>query len=149
MIEFTVKWFDLAAYTNGTVQPVVMHERPIAHDGTKPWAGTTEIGRVGKYWVPQTCPLPADNDLRRVQWTFCHSGDVVRIPVWAFRTVARGDAAVWGLALQVGTTLMVSLQQITREEPTEIVLFLGDKTVDLYPDNAVRCFAGFAIRTIN
>jgi hypothetical protein len=74
-------------------------------------------------------------------------GDLVRVPMWAFKTVSRGTAAVWGLGVQAGIAAALSLRRQTSEKPDRVILYLSDQNTDLFPENAERCYLGLAIRT--
>lgn len=147
MLTYDVQWVDITANLAIAQQPMYFHPRPLAHKhGNPAWTKATEVARFGKYWTPQTTLLSPE---KPTEWAFCHSGDAVRIPMWAFKTESRGEASVWALGIKVGIDAITSLRQVTSEIPKQIVLVLSDRVTDLHPENSIRCYVGVAVRTLD
>lgn len=142
-MNFTVHWIDVRPNVLSGQQPVFLLQRP-SH-GTK---GSTygfasaEVARLGEYWVPQAPVLSGD------AWSFTRTGELVRIPVHAYKTEQRAIASLWGLALQVGMAAMLELRNHTPDIPQEVTLVLGHECTDLYPaEEAFRGYVGLAFKT--
>lgn len=142
MLQFKVKWFDVTSGLLAQQQPVVLIERERNHNGQKAWAGGSQVGRPGDYWVPQGA-VTDENP----QWASSHGGEAVRVPVVAYKT-DRSLAAIWGLGVQIGMMALSALRSKTQEPPLEVTLVIGHDCTDLSPaEDAFRCYIGIAIRT--
>lgn len=143
--EFSVIWIDPVPNLLAQQQPVQMIERELLH-GTKPKANlfnTSEVARVGNYWVPQNS-VTQEGTL----WTVAKEGQYVRVPVMAYKTVSRSAAHIFATGLTVGLAAFMSLQAHTNERPVRIYLVLGNICSDLHPqEDAFRCYVGIAIQT--
>jgi hypothetical protein len=142
MTEFVVHWIDVGPYLRSGQQPVFLLQRP-DHGTDRRTYGfvAADVARLGEFWVPQGPVLDG------FEWGVTRSGDMVRVPVHAYRTKQRALAAVWGLGLQVG---MVALGDLVRRGlgmPKSVTLVLGHECTDLAPaDDAFRCYAGMAFQ---
>lgn len=144
-LTYDIKWVDLAPHLAAAEQPAYMYPRPALHAGGQARVGTSDVARTGRFHVPKYALLSAATPA----WAVTQGGDMVRIPVWAFRTTNRSEAAVWGLGIQVGIEAVAALAKAGVREPvTQVVLVLGGTVTDLAPDDAYRCYVGIALRTL-
>lgn len=140
---FTVKWVDVSSFLVSGEVPVYMYERQASQAPSKPWAGQTELGHSGEFWVPQGSVLD------ECRWAATRSGAVVRIPVFALRTAARASSLVFGLGMQIGMMARDALGKLTSDVPMEAILVLGNTVDDMGVSgvDAFRAYAGIAFRT--
>lgn len=142
-MEVDLSWIDVTPYLASGRQPFFPLPRDKAHGGAKAWAGGTQIGTVGEFWVLQGDPLAGDAPFAVVR-----SGDVVVVPVLAYRTAFRALPALFGLGLQIGLAAATQLRNHTRDVPKSACLVLGHDCTDLTPEaDAFRCYVGLAFRT--
>jgi hypothetical protein len=136
-MEIRVFWFGVNASLAAGKPPVFAYERPLARgrdDGTV--FSHAQVARVGKYLTPKA-PLTSQDP----EWTVTADGQFVMIPVSAYRTHVRSQAAVFGLGLELG------LRAATRTlagRVTGVVLVLGDDVTEL--EDGVRCYVGLALQ---
>lgn len=144
-MNLAVHWIDVRPNLLTGQQPVMMLERPLAH-GDQPKGNLfnkAEVGRVGHYWVPQSSLVGAMD----VVWTLTRDGQFVRVPVFAYRTVARAGSAIMATGLEIGMAAVAGLRQHTSDMPIAVHLVLGHECTDLAPDDAYRCYVGIAFQT--
>lgn len=145
-LTFDVTWVDVSRYLAVGQQPAFVIPRPETHGQSKPWAGPTDQARVGTFYVPKFHPfdqIPPDE----TRWVFTRRGEMVRVPVWAFKTVARGRAALFGLGVQIGAEVLAGFARDVGVPPVCVHLLLGHDVTDLHPEDAERAYVGVAIRT--
>jgi len=139
-------WIDVRPHLLSGEQPVFMMQRPLAHGHSAKGGlfNTAEIAKVGEHWVPHGPVL----DVEDVQWGITKVGDLVRVPVFAYKTQHLAPASIWGLGLQIGLAAVVHLRKHTTDIPRAAMLVLGHECMDLRPaEEAYRCFVGIALQT--
>lgn len=143
MLTFEAEWVDVAQFLLEGIQPVAISKRPHAHAGGKAWAGSTQVGQVGEFWVPYTHLFD-----ERVQWSNTKIGEAVRIPMFPFDTAVRLPSALLALGVQIGMVSVVEMMKHTRDVPRHVKLVLGNQVTDLSPaEEKFRCYIGIAIQT--
>lgn len=144
MIQFNVKWYNVTPNLLSQTQPVidVLVERERNHDQRRAWAGGSQVGRPGEFWVPVSDLLVPE-----INWSVSKSGEAVRVPLHAYKT-DRALASLFGLGVTLGMTAIAALSDKTRDKPLEVILVIGHDCTDLSPaEDAFRCYIGVAIRT--
>lgn len=141
-----VRYLDVTPNLISGNLPMYVLERPRLHDEPKAWAGTTEVARVGRFWVPQLAVFEPDP-----QWCLTQAGDAVLIPVHAYRTTARALSAIFGLGQQIALAAMQSFLsngQSQGERIVGVVQVLGHDCTDLSQQgvDAFRCYVGLAFQ---
>lgn len=143
-MEFNVKWLDLSNLIAAQTMPVGLLKRKRNHAGDKPWSGTTEIAFVGEYWTLDAPLFGAQPPGMSVTII----GEVVRIPMFAYRTQYRSLASIFGLGLQIGVASVAELRKYTSDVPTTAHLVLGSDCTDLGPgEDGYRCYVGISLQT--
>ncbi len=128
-MTFDIVWVDVAPYLAAETQPIVSF---------KP-----DPRQRGSYWVPQG-PLVGDDKCELSVTTT----DIVRVPMWAYRTMEPALAALFGLGVQTGMSALSRLFQRAGLVPEFARLFIGHECEDLRPDaQAFRCYIGVALLT--
>lgn len=139
-----VRYLDVTPNLLTGNMPVYLLERPKIHDEPKAWAGPSEVARRGRYYVPQLSVFEADP-----QWCLTRLGDVVRIPVHAYRTATRALTAIFGLGQQIALAAMQSfLSNVQDERIVGVVQILGHDCTDLVSQgvDAFRCYVGIGFQ---
>ncbi len=131
MIQFEPHWVDVTPFLASGQQPVAAVRRT-----------TQGSPVVGDVWVPTTSLLEPD-----CQLAVSRGGDIVRIPIVAYRTQHRAMASLFCLGLQLG---MLGLQLLreqtkTRDDPRLVHLAIGSECTDL-GDGGFRCYVGLAFQ---
>lgn len=143
MMDFKIEWVDVRPYLHSGQQPVFMLPRE-THGTTKQTYGfnAAEVAKLGEHWVPQGS---VDGE---VPWGVTRAGDMVRIPLWGYKTTSRSFAEIWGMGLRIGMAALSQLRQYTNDVPKAAVLVLGHDVTDLAPlEDAFRCYVGVAVQT--
>lgn len=139
-MEFDVRWVDVRDHVAANIQPTFMYERPtIGHAGSVSRGG---VPRQGEFYTVVSHALA-----EKVDFSLCRAGDMVRIPIFAYRTSDRAQAAVWGMGVQVGVAAAAALNATYRLIPQSCVLVLGHDCTDMPGANAFRCYVGLSFRT--
>jgi hypothetical protein len=139
-----VQWVDVTPFLLNEQQPVVMFRREKAHDGAKAWAGPSQVGTLGEFWVPTTDLLGGE----KVEFWKTTTGEMVRVPMLAYRTTHLALPAVFSLGLQIGMAAVAQLRQYTSDPPLLAQLVVGHQCTDLRPAaDAYRCYIGIALQT--
>ena len=73
------------------------------------------------------------------EWSISRSGDKVRVPVFAYRTVEKMDTSVWGAGIQCGLRALHSWG----DKPDSVVLIFGDKCHEV--EGGYRVYLGFVM----
>ncbi len=143
-MTFETQWVDVTPFLLQQVQPVALLRREQAHDGPKAWAGQSQVGTVGDYWVFQGNVVDGD----QLSVSPVRGGEGVRIPMWAYRTTHRAMPAILGLGVQIGLAALERLREHTPVLPRAAYLVIGHECTDLMPAaEAFRCYIGIALRT--
>src|SRR5215471_9726887 len=135
--KFSVCYLDVSENLATGMMPFFLLERPKTHDEPRPWAGQTEVARVGKFWVPLQSLFTEDQ-----QWFFADKGEKVLVPVHAYRTASRSLTTIFGLGQQLAVLALASFQEKVREPLGRVIQVLGHDCTDLL--DAFRCYCGFA-----
>lgn len=149
-MRLQVKWIDVNDHLRQGIQPVFILKRSKMHDNPKAWAGPSKVG-LGQYWVAQE-PAQGIQTVRTeedavIGLSRVSGGEVVRIPVLAFRTRERAQSAILAVGLEIGMAAVCELRNHVPDTPFEATLVLGNECHDLYPEPAFRCYVGLALRT--
>lgn len=135
-----VVWVDVEEYVKQRQQPVYMLKRSRVHEEPKAWTGQTQVGTIGTFAVPVSDFLSED-----VQFSVTKTGDLVRIPMFAYKTLYSNPAAIFCLGIQLGLAVLSQLRRKIPNEPTEVHLVIGHQCTDLRPiEDAARCYVGVA-----
>ena len=89
----------------------------------------------GKEYHTATSSLNAEE----IEWSISRSGDKVRIPIFAYRTVEKLDTSVWGAGIQCGLRALYSWGG----DPESVVLVFGDKCHEL--EDGYRVYLGLTM----
>ena len=136
MFPVETVWVDVNPFLLRQEQPVIVLERPKAHDMAKAWAGNSEIARMGEFFVP-TSSLLAEH----VVWSRTKTGEFVRVPVHAYKTTTPDISALFGLAIELG----VRAAALLPDRAQGATLVLGHE-IHTLPDGTYRGYAGFSFR---
>lgn len=138
------QWFDVTPFVVSQSQPTVHLRREPANDGSKPWAGSTQLGSISEYWVA-TGGLMGEQP---AEFSLTRTGETVRVPMFAYRTGHLAMPALFGLGVQIGLAAIADLRHHTRDEPKVAHLVIGHQCTDLRPaEEAYRCYIGIALQT--
>ena len=123
-----VHWIDPLPNLASGIQPSMNLSRKISDE----------------HWIPQTSVIGSP-----VLWTVCRSGDVLRVPVFAYRSASRYAPSVFVAGLEIGLATLADLRKHTSGNPLIVHLVLGNQCTDLSPygEDAYRCYVGIAIQT--
>lgn len=141
-MKFEVAWIDVNEHLRTQQQPVHMHQRPLAHNEAKAWAGPSKVGRLGEFWTVQRM-----GDDGKIAFSVCRDGDFVRVPIIAYQTKERALASLFGLGVQIGLAAGVELRNHVAESPIEVLMVIGSECHDLPDASAFRCYIGISMRT--
>lgn len=144
-MEFHVEWIDVTQNLATGHQPVFFIKRTASSTEAKAWAGQTERAKLGEFWVPHADPR-AEMDPKKL-WSYTREGDMVRVPVHAYRTTTRSMAMLWAMGMQVALAALNKLRDVTADKPIKTILVLGHDVTDLYPEDAFRGYVGIAFQT--
>lgn len=143
MLTYDAEWVDVSKFLLEGVQPVAISKRPYAHSGGKAWAGSTQVGQMGEFWVPETHLFD-----ERVLWRHTKIGEAVRIPMFPYDTGFRVHSALVAVGVQIGMVSLLEMMKHTRDTPLHVKLVLGEQVTDLSPaEEKFRCYIGIAIQT--
>ena len=150
-MRFEVKWVDVTPHLLARQQPVISEavltgliRRDQVHQGPKAWAGPSQVGTVGDYWVVKS-PLLGDEPAEFAPSLF---GEAVAVPMFAYKTSQLALADLFGLGVQIGMAAIADLRNHTRDEPKVVHLVLGHECTDLRPaEEALRAYVGIAVQT--
>lgn len=142
-MKYAIHWIDVTENLTTQQQPVFLLERPLAHGSHAKGHlfNVAEVARLGTYWTP-TSDLNTDP----VRWSKTASGQYVRIPVFGYRTRQSAEAAIFGMAIQLGITALASLQQQVNVPILSTYLVLGHQVHHLGPEG-YRGYLGLAFQT--
>ena len=126
-MKLDVKWMDVTANLLAQQQPVAFFEKPTP---------TAEFAVVTSDLLSQP-PSFATVKL----------GDVIRVPVFAYRTPSRALGWIFGLGTQIGMEAVAWLVNHTERAPLAANLVLGHECTDLSPEDGYRCYIGIALQT--
>lgn len=139
-MRFSVRWIDVEAGLLTGIQPTFMLRRG---DGLP---DSSEDHR--SYWVPQRDLLgdfsssPRDGPAVASgghDWSVCRSGEFVRVPLFAYRTVHHSKPGVLCLGAELGMRALAAFG--TRGTVCECILVVGSECTDLRPKlDACRCY---------
>lgn len=141
---FDVHWINVNPYLERKEQPVFMLQRPLLHGDTKSGGvfNIAEVARVGTYYTPTSAINEAEP-----KFSLTKSGDLVRIPVFAYRTQIRALSSILGVAMQLGISATYRLQQIVRGDEIEsVTMILGHECHELPEPDGFRCYAGLSFK---
>lgn len=137
-----VDWVDVTPFLATMSQPTVLIRRTPAPGGPKPWAGSTQVGSPDKFWVPTGDLLGAEVPA----FALTATGDMVRVPMAAYKTTHASLPALFGLGVQIGMAAVSHLRHHTRDAPAAVHLVIGHQCTDLRPaEDAFRCYIGIAV----
>lgn len=142
-MRFTLHWFDVAPYRDGSVAPQFTIERPLPSGRSANAAGmfaAGEVSRLGEFWVPTLSIYSA-----RQEWSVTKSGQYVRVPILAYRTKGRTLPHILATGLSLGLEVLRTAEFDT-SRIGEITIVLGNECTDLAADEAFRCYVGMAFR---
>lgn len=133
-MEFRVNWVDVTRHLLAQEQPVLDGE---AINTIK------RLGGPGEFWVPGVL-LGAEPE----PYTVVRVGEALRVPMYAYRTLAVAPAALFALGVQIGLAALHGLRQHTQDLPKTVHLVLGHECTDLRPAAAAyRAYVGIALQT--
>lgn len=138
-------WLDVSENLARREQPVAVLRRKLLH-GERANGGVfanAQVARVGRFWVPVT-PLTGDAP---AEWSLTDAGDLVRVPISAYRTQNASEASVFACGLSVGLRAMQQFYEKTGEPARQLHMYLGHQCDPLPGHEAYRCYVGLAIRT--
>lgn len=145
-MKFHLHWLDVSVNLAAGLQPVFMVERPLAHGEDRRGGvfAAAEVGRLGDFWVPKSPVVGVDE----VSWAVTRHGELVRVPVTAYRTPTRAASSILATGLELGFAALAALTATqTKAVPTDVHLVIGHECTDLQPEDAFRCYVGIAIVT--
>lgn len=143
MITFDYQWLEVAPFVLAGQRPIALLPRAKAHAGSKPWAGATQIGSLSEFWVPKSSPLEPD-----IEFSHTRSGDLIHVPLFAYRTVHRLLPSILALGVQVGMAVIAEMRKHTADPAKHVILVLGTECTDLSPAfECYRCYVGVAVQT--
>lgn len=140
-MQYDVHWIDVSQNLLTGVQPVFHVQRPLRHGDSPngdPAFSAAKVARTGNFWTPKTSVVTPDT-----LWTLTREGEIVVVPVIAYRTQFYGAAGILQTGLHLGAELMRRYRQQTTEEPKVLHIVLGNDCTPLA--DAFRCYAGFTI----
>lgn len=141
-MRFKTAWIDVRNNLANQQQPVYLLHREKSQ-GAGEGFSSASVGYVGSYWVA-TNALLADE----VELTLTTTGELVRVPMWAYDTVDSSLAGILALGIQLGMNALNALRRFTPEFPGEVTLALGHQCHDLRPHaESFRCYVGIVLRT--
>lgn len=145
-MQIVCHWIDPNPSLQTGVRPIFGFRRDLCH-GNKSSGGlfnTAKVAGTAEHWIPQTSVL-----VDPVQWVVCKSGDVVLVPVSAYRSTTRFAPSLFAAGLEIGIAAVTKLRQHTNDVPLAVHLVLGNPCTDLGPTgvDAYRCYVGIAIQT--
>ncbi len=140
---FSQHWIDVTASLLARVQPVFTLPREKAHEGDKAWAGQSQVGTMGEFWVPIGQLLGEDE----VEFSLTTIGDAVRVPMHAYK-VQRSLPVLFAFGVQIGMAAIVELRKHSQRQPTTVHLVIGHECTDLAPvEDSFQCYIGVALQT--
>ncbi len=144
-MQFNVEWLDINPYLTSRQQPVFMIERPLPESAQGKVNGgvflTAQVARTGRWFVPVS---PLADEVENLEWSDTHTGDFVRVPVFAYRTKERAIASIWGTGLQFGMRALDGLRRCVQTPVESCTLVLGHECHDT--NDAFRCYVGMAFK---
>lgn len=141
-MQIQAHWLDVTQHLASGIQPVFMLERPLLR-GDKPRGGlfaSSEVARRGRYWVAAGDLLSAP-----VRWSLVHTGQYVRVPVFAYKTSSRALSAILAMGVMLGMRGADSVRGVTAEEIVTAVMVLGHECADT--GDGFRTYVGLAFET--
>lgn len=144
MLLFDVQWVDVTPFLLTKEQPVVLVRRELAHGGQKAWAGASQIGTPGEFWVPTTGLLGPDP----AEFSVSTIGDAVRVPMNAYKTAHYALPDLFGLGVQIGMAAVIDLRNHTMDVPKAVRLVIGHQCTVMRPaEESFRCYIGISLQT--
>lgn len=137
-MQFQVNWVDISKYLASMTQPV------IDVDAAALISRDQSGGSVGEFWTPID-PLLTDEPTR---YAVTRAGEVVRIPMQAYKTKFMALSDLFGLGVQLGMSAIAGLRNYESNLPRTSYLIIGRDVTDLRPtEDSFRVYIGMSFKT--
>jgi hypothetical protein len=123
-MKINVHWHDLTRHLQESMAPVVMIKR--LNQST---------------WLVPVSPLIVP-DGSAIEWSRTSTGELVRVPIFAYQTQDRALACIFGTGVELALRAAADLMRQHQAAPKSVQLQIGHEVQDL--GAKFRCMLGLA-----
>jgi len=142
-MNFELNFIDVSENLIKREQPSYLVRRPVVGDPNATRI-STDLARTGVFWVPQSALVHGGD----ANWSKTSSGELVRVPIHAYRVPFVEQAGIAAVGTEIGMRAMADLVITKRViEIKEVRLIVGQDVTKLPDDTGYRIYMGMTIRT--